>query len=341
MYTLLAQVSKQYGIYITLTKVLNVWDISHSTIPPTFPFMVTDFENKQKFNDAYLTMSLALATKLRESVNFNAKFIAAKIAINAYNNDGYTMLYHLIKNIHPKLQRNKATKPKQPTFDGDLNRYILRLQNWIAYQENREHPHHYEHDEVADDFLAQIKASRWEPKLKKGIEYVETKLDRWKNLTDKTEFPAELTLAFIAHTIMTPYIEANTNPFEVDNPYQSRNQQDRGRPTVRAYYPRSRSRSNNSRSRSTPRQYNNDRGRSPSVTPKRDCTICGGQHNETTVGCPHLFRQVHVDDYIRNTDSREIHRQVESIKRDRRARSQSRESQRGSRASSRSSHSRA
>jgi hypothetical protein len=147
-------------------------------------------------------------------------------------------------------------------------------------------------------------------------------------------------LNFIAHTFMTPYIETNTNPFELQNPYQQRNQQERGRPVVRTYYPRNRSRSQNQRSRSTSRQSYNSRSRSVSNTPKRTCDICGGQHNETTVGCPHLYRQVHVDEYIRNTDSREINRQVDSMRRERRARSQSRDSQR-SRASSRSSQSRA
>jgi hypothetical protein len=341
MYTLLVQVSRQYGIYITPSEKLYLWNISQNNIPPTFPLVVKDFENLQKYHDAYLTMSLSLATKLRESVKFHSKFVAAKIAITSYNNDGYTMLYHLIKNVHPRLQRNKATKPKLPKFEGNINQYILRLKNWIVYQENRDQPHYYDPDEIADDFLSAIKMSPWESKLKKGIEYVETKMDRWKNLDDDTEFPTELSLAFIAHTFMTPYIEANINPFEVSNPYQARNIQERGRPAVRAYYPRNRSRSTSQRQRSTSRD-SSARGRSSSNPPtRRNCNICGGQHNETTVGCPHLFRQVHIEDYMKNTDTNVIDRQVETMRRERRARSQSRDSQRGSRSSSRSSHSRA
>ncbi len=120
MYNLFVQIATQYGICITPAMQLETWDMKYSQTPSTFPFIPSSFESKEHFNKAYTTMSLAIATKLRESVKFDESYMAANMAVNSYSNDGYVMLYHLMKNVHPKLQRNKATKPKKPTFTGDL-----------------------------------------------------------------------------------------------------------------------------------------------------------------------------------------------------------------------------
>jgi hypothetical protein len=325
MYNLFVQVATQYGIYITPAIQLEKWDMKYSHIPSTFPLSSSSFESDEQFNKAYTTMSLAIATKLKESVNFDESYMAAHMAVNSYNNDGYIMLYHLMKNVHPRLQRNKATKPKKPIFTGDINAFILKFKNWLAYQEQREKPHVYDDDEIADDIIAAIKTSNWAASLKKGLDIVETKLDRWKN-SDDTVLPDDLTIDFIGHTLMTPYVENNENP--LSNSRRSDNNRERDRPTIRSAYQRGRSRSNPrySRSRSTSRPRSQSKEK-----PTRDCTICGERHLETTVGCPHLYRHMNIQDYVRNNNRRSVENQVREIQQDRRERSRSRTSSRSSR----------
>lgn len=326
MYSLLVQVSKQYGIHVTPAIDLVQWDMQIYSRPPTFPLKSMSFDDKDKLDNAYTTMSLALATKLKESVKFHESYMAAKMAVNSYSNDSYIMLYHLMKNVHPKLQRNKATKPKKPIFAGDINAFILKFKNWLAYQEQRDKPHVYDDDEIADDILAAIKATNWASTLTKGIEHVETKLDRWKNSTEP-ELPDELKIDFIGHTLMTPYVEANHNPFQSTGNYDG-GTRDRGRATIRSAYQRGRSRSNQrfrTRSNSRNRSRSNSTG---SNRPTRECNICGERHLETTTGCPHLYRHMNIQDYVRTTSRRAVEDQVREIKQDRRQRSTSRESNR-------------
>ena len=313
-YTLLEHIAQQYGICITPIEEIAQWDMNKA-IPPTFPYDEFDFDNAEKFQKAYTAMSLALATKLRTAVMFGTKFMTAKLAISTYNNDGYVMLYHLIKNAHPMLQRNKATKPSKPTFQGDVNKYILQYTNWQKYQLTRPRPHVYDDDEIADDFLAAVKQDPWQTKLQKGIEYVESKLDRWKNSEDK--FPHELKLQFIGHTLMTPYVENNENPLE--NTVQM--------PSIRTFQPRGRSRSNH-RQRYPSQNRNSSRNRSTSSTRSkyRKCTICGGEHLMNTVGCPHLYRAFHLQNYMNSNNQSQIQRQVDMVDNARRERSASRES---------------
>ena len=317
-YILLSHISHQYGIYITDVGDIEPWEMTNK-YPPTCPLKEKHFESKETFLNAYNTMSLALATKLKTSVKFGVKFIAAKLAINEYSNDGYVMLYHLIKNVHPKLQRNKATKPNKPSFQGDINRYVLHYNNWRQYQLQRDPPHIYDDDEVADDFLQAVKQSQWSSKLMKGIDFVETKLDRWKN-NDDDEFPPELTLEFIGHSLMVPYVETNTDPLESDTLSI--------RPRVRAYYPRGRSRTpsrnygrDRQRSQSRERSQSNDSDRSTYV----DCQICGSRHLQSTAGCPHLHRHHHIQKYLDKSHRSDIKKQLEVVDRARRERSQSRE----------------
>ena len=231
------------------------------------------------------------------------------------------MLYHLIKNVHPALQRNKATKPSKPHFNGNINKFLLQYKNWLQYKENRPQPHVYDDDEIADDFLSAVKTDPWAAKLKKGIEFVETKLDRWKN-TDSEAFPASLKLEFIGHTLMTPYIENNTNPLEgfYEEPSPAR---------IRAFQQHGRSRSN-SRTRMTPQQ---PRGRSASrsIPPMRECKICGTAHRENTAGCPNLHKQLSIQKWIDNANRGEIQRQLEVVDSSRRERSTSRDSRQSAR----------
>ena len=88
------------------------------------------------------------------------------------------MLYNLISYAHPRLMRNKATRPTKPVFNGDIHQYTTSYRSWLLFQENRDRPHHYEHDERADDFILAIKSSSFHPQLKDGLNEVEDHLDR-------------------------------------------------------------------------------------------------------------------------------------------------------------------
>lgn len=317
-YTLIEHVAAQYGIPITPIEDLQAWDLNDA-IPTTFPYEVTDFESSTKFKQAYNSMSLAIGTKLKTSVIFPTTFATAQLAINSYNNDGYEMLYHLIKNVHPELQRNKATKPSKPKFLGDINKYILQYTNWIQYQLRRQRPHHYDDDEIADDFLQELKQEPWNQLMKKGIDYVEAKLDRWK-ISSHDPFPPDLKLQFIGHTVMIPYLEVNENPLQglAETPPAIRYFQQRGRS-------RSNSRSRQNMSRSNSRQRSTSSNRSQQY---RECKICGGQHRASTEGCPYLHRHVHVEKFLKNSGRSRVQQQLEIVDNARRERSASRDSQR-------------
>ena len=246
------------------------------------------------------------------------------MAVNDYTSDGYVMLYHLLKNVHPKLQRNKATKPSMPSFNGNVGQYVLRYQNWLKYQISRPQPHIYDDDEIADDFLQAVKTPPWGSKLTKGIEFIEAKLDRWKN-TAGMSFPSELTLDFIGHTLMIPYIEANEDPLTIhrDN-----------RPAARAYMTRGRSRSNG-----RGRDRNRSNSRDSHTSQGRLCEICKTIHRPSTTGCPNLHRHIQVQTWLENASQEEVQRHLDRVDQARRERSHSRESQR-SNTSQRSQHSR-
>ena len=128
---------------------------------------------------------------------------------------------------------------------------------------------------------------------------------------------------------MTPYVENNTNPLITNDRY--RYARDTRRPAVRAFYTRGRSRSNprqrsTSRNSSTPRNnsYNRSRSISNNGVPRRECSICGERHLETTTGCPHLYRHVNLQDYVDNTSRRDVEQQVQEMRNSRRERSRSR-----------------
>lgn len=103
MYNLLAQVAHQYGIHLSPITSLDIWKTPGTTKPPTFPYEPTNFVNPQAYTAAYTSMSLALATKLKTSVQFAPTFTAVHLSIDEYAHDGYVNLYHLISMSHHKL----------------------------------------------------------------------------------------------------------------------------------------------------------------------------------------------------------------------------------------------
>ena len=331
-YDLLQHVSQQYGIFITPLRNLERWDPDSEPTPSTFPYEPHHFDSEESFIDAYGSMSLALATKLKTGVKFSTNYMAANMSINDYATNGYIMLYELIKTAHPKLIKNKATKPTKPKFEGDMNQYFNKYKNWLKYQSNRDRPHVYDDDEIADDVIHAIKTSQWAQDLNKGMQTVQDKLDRWRAIEDST-FPSDLKIEFLSQTLMAYYVENNINPF------LSRARQ-MNHPTVRAMHTRGRSRTPMRRSQSPAyrRRSNSQRSNDSRVSQMQDCDICGGRHHPTTAGCPHLYRQVKVNDYLSQTDAQILDRQIADIDRNRsRYRSTSRDS-RTSRHSTRPSH---
>jgi hypothetical protein len=305
-YELLSHVAVQYGILLTSLDLMQKWNIQYDETPPTCPYVIQDFKDKETHDKAYNTMSLALATKLKTGIIFGPNYAAAQLTISPYRVDGYKMLYQLLQNAHPQLMRNKATRPSKPTFDGDINRYLNKYKNWIMYQVTRAKPHFYDDDEIADDIIFAIKNSAWANQLAKGLDYVENKLDLWK-AHDNTEFPVNLQLQFIGQTIMSYYIERNINPFAT-------------RPQARYMNTRGRSRSA-SRSQKQPSRQRSTSIPSDSVA----CKVCGGYHKQETVGCPHLYRHIKVQEYVSKAAPETIDRHLHDIDNERRRRSKSRD----------------
>ena len=332
MYDHLVNVSKQYGVHITDLGDLKIWQNPTKTYPTTFPYEARDFDTEEHYHAAYLSMSLAIATKLKTGIRFGSKYNTAKLLIHEHATDGYEILYHLIATAHPKLMPNKAMRPQKPRFEGDLHQYIASYRNWIHFNENRSTPHIYDSDEIADDVIHAIKSSRWANQLKKGLERAETKLERWKtDVTGSMMFPLELRLEFITQTILQYYVERNIDPFATSHP---------GTPAARALHtehPRGRSQQRRYyRDRSNSRQRSNSSTRSrASREDLRECRICGGRHRTDTIGCPHLIRHQRISNFIHTTGEREVQNLIDDALQQR-ERSQSRDSTRRSQSRTRS-----
>lgn len=309
MYSLLRQVAGQYGIHLTQLADIDVWDNPGNTKPPTFPYQLRDFTSQDDYFQAYSSMSLALATKLKTSVQFSSSFHAVSLTVHDYATDGFKMAYHLLCMAHHKLQRKKFVRLTKPKFTGNMFAYIAKYQNWITYNNTRSIPHVYDDDKIADDVLETIRQSQWADKLKAGLDEVEAKLERWKleeMAHPAAPFPFELRLEFIGHTILEYYILQNENPLSDTCP------------RVCAAYQRGRSRS---RTPATPNR-NGSRTRSNSSTADlTPCNICGGMHRSTSSGCPHVVRQYYLNRYFSDTSNRDIERMVQNIEQ---SRSQSR-----------------
>lgn len=321
MYNLLAQVAHQYGIHLAPVTSLDIWKDPGITKPPTFPYTIDDFTSPEAFRSAYSSMSLALATKLKTSVQFSPSFTAVHLSIDDYANDGYVNLYHLVSMSHHKLQRKKFVRHTKPEFEGNMFQFIAKYKNYILYNQTRQVAHVFDDDEIAEDVIEAVRQSRWKDSLKQGLDEVETKLDRWKNdsFDNPTPFPFELRLEFIGRSILDYYIARNINPL-ADTP-RARPAQIRGRSRTRQ---QDRSRSQSRRSQSS-----NGNGRRET----RPCEICGGNHLVETIGCPNAVRQYHLNNYFQTRSPQEIRRMVDSVER---ARSQSRDSRRSESRDSRS-----
>ena len=159
MYTLLAQVSHQYGIHLSPITSLDIWKTPGTTKPPTFPYDPSDFDTPQAFTAAYTSMSLALATKLKTSVTFAPTFTAVQLSIDEYAHDGYVNLYHLISMSHHKLQRKKFVRHTKPNFEGNMFQFIAKYKNYILYNQTRQVAHIYDDDEIAEDVIEAIRTS--------------------------------------------------------------------------------------------------------------------------------------------------------------------------------------
>ena len=353
-YASLCQIAAPYGVLISDIKTIETWDRAFYEEPPTCPYESDDFTSRQNYAKAYSLMSLAIATKLRTYVKFGPDYLAAKLAVNRYNNDGYRMLYELLLTSHPKLQRNKAVKPGKPTFEGDMAKYIHRFRNWLEYQKSRKNPHLYDDDEIADEVLLGIKLSVFGDVLKKGISEVEQKLDTWKN-GDSASFPELLRLDNIGRSIMLYYIERNEDPLQQMQQRHNHHRQNRDVAARAAYYnnnnnrgrqryrtPPRNSGDQNNRSNSpggySQSSYGNNNYRRRSATPTRgssnerlrQCTFCQGLHRESTIGCPHFLQHYHLNEHMTSMNASDLRQQVTDMER-RRSRSNSRSSQNNSR----------
>ena len=142
---------------------------------------------------------------------------------------------------------------------------------------------------------------------------------------DSDIFPSDLKLQFIAQTLMSHYVDNNIDPLSDST---------RTRPTIRTFQPRGRSRTPTYRRRNSqsnissyPRRSYSNTSRISNPSTYEPCSICGGQHKTTTKGCPHLYRQIKVNEYIDQADRQTIERQMKDIDRHRsKSRSQSRDS---------------
>ena len=83
-------------------------------------------------------MRLALVTKLKNGVVFGIYYISVALTIHPHAIDGYEMLYNIISHVHPRLMRNKATRPLKPSFNGDIHQYTSSYRRRLTLQENRD-----------------------------------------------------------------------------------------------------------------------------------------------------------------------------------------------------------
>ena len=359
-YDLLKEVAGNYGILLQNRDDIGKWDKVMNAEPPTCPYNEIDFTTKKQYQECYSKMKIALATKLKKHVEFGPNFIAADIAVTNYSNDGYRMLYDLMVNAHPQLKRDSAQQPHKPKFNGDINEFMFKFQNYYTYKASRSKPHYYDDYEKAEAVMYAIKESRYYRDIKHGMDEAENLLRLWKAAgSNNAEFPTELELDSIAGTILQYYIERNRNPLpqsrgrsreERQNINATHGNGDRGA-TIRAAngyngYRRRYGNNNRNNSRSTSRNSSrsnsysrsNDRNRDDrAYTPTRNqnggratrrCDYCNGIHYVDTVGCPKLLDYINIHEYVSNANPNEINRIVEDMQREReqsrsRSRSQS------------------
>ena len=159
-YSYIASIASQYGIIITPADLVKKWFDPHlSAFAPTFGLPEMDFASRELATQAYTSMSHSLATKLTTHVTFGNNFIAAKYIINEHEKDGFKMLYDLLALVHPTLAHDLAQGPKNPVFEGDLNKYMTQFTNFMDCEHMR--GRNYDDDEIADYIISALKSSKW------------------------------------------------------------------------------------------------------------------------------------------------------------------------------------
>ena len=150
------------------------------------------------------------------------------------------------------------------------------------------------------------------------MEETARKLDAWKRSPAGSDenFPAELKIPLICHTILSEYYNEDIDPFASGTARESR-------PTVRkGYYDRNRSRTptrhtgyrtrgrsrelfdhDKSQTRETSYRRDGQQRRSTSGSPTSNtmnpvCDICGVRHRDTTVGCPDFIKFMNIKAFI-------------------------------------------
>lgn len=134
MYTYLSTIAVQYAIYVTPLNNMSKWMHTSSQKLPTFPFQVHDIETKAKFSATYTIMSLALATKLKQSMMYGEDYAAISLTFHPNATDKYDMLYNLISYTHPYPMWNKAIRLAKPTFNGNIHQFTTSYCSWLLFQ---------------------------------------------------------------------------------------------------------------------------------------------------------------------------------------------------------------
>ena len=96
MHTYLVIIAAQYDICITPLDNVQKWINLTTDKPPTYLFYPHDFERAAKYHVTSTTMSLALATKLKNGVTFGIDYTSVALNIHPHAIEGYEMLYNII-----------------------------------------------------------------------------------------------------------------------------------------------------------------------------------------------------------------------------------------------------
>ena len=76
---------------VTLLDYVELWDKAMMTSLATCLYQPSDCNDTSEYNKADSMMNLALATKLHNKVEFVNSFLAAKLAVNRFNNNCYVL----------------------------------------------------------------------------------------------------------------------------------------------------------------------------------------------------------------------------------------------------------
>ena len=255
-------------------------------------------------------------------VTFGSDFTAAKYIVHEHEKDGFKILYDLLALVHPAIASDLSHGPKNPIFEGDIHAYMTKFMNFIDYEQKCNRG--YEYHEQADYVISAIKRSKWKNNLERGLNEIIHKLDAWKRSPTRSleNFPPELKIPRISHTLLSEYYKLNIDPFETNHertssPKVRRGMYDRNRSRMPIKYGsnergRSRERFDGDRSYS----YSNNRrdgiwrrSRSNSSRSEKTfvpCEICGGRHLKSTIGCPDFVKFMNIKEYVKSSSKEKI-----------------------------------